>query len=443
MCLSVYQAKPYVELKHPEWAESAVIYQVNIRHFTKEGTFEAFRAHLPRLKDLGVDILWLMPIHPIGELNRKGSLGSPYAVKDYYAVNAEFGTAEDLHRLINDIHALGMFVILDWVANHSAWDNSLTQSHPEWYSKNKQGNFQPTPWYDWDDIIEFDYTNPGLRQYMTEAMKYWVINYDIDGFRCDVAGFVPTDFWNQVRFELDMIKPVFMLAEWESRDLHQKAFDMTYGWNLWDKLLAVANGRGYNRHAFPVLVEYMAHDVKTFPRDAYRMLFTDNHDKNAWEGNQYLNFADALGVATVMTVLANGMPLVYSGQEAGLDRSLAFFDKDFIEWKPHPNAELYRTLFSLKHKNRALRNGQRGGEMIRIPNSGDKILSFYRESDGDRAVAILNFSDKRQMLKLQCDGIEGIYIDWFSQRSYQLEISHQVEIEPWGYIVLSQHKIDN
>ena len=306
MCLSVYQAKPYVELKHPEWAESAVIYQVNIRHFTKEGTFEAFRAHLPRLKDLGVDILWLMPIHPIGELNRKGSLGSPYAVKDYYAVNAEFGTAEDLQKLINDIHALGMFVILDWVANHSAWDNSLTQSHPEWYSKNKQGNFQPTPWYDWDDIIEFDYTNPGLRQYMTEAMKYWVINYDIDGFRCDVAGFVPTDFWNQVRFELDMIKPVFMLAEWESRDLHQKAFDMTYGWNLWDKLLAVANGRGYNRHAFPALVEYMAHDVKTFPRDAYRMLFTDNHDKNAWEGNQYLNFADALGVATVMTVLANG-----------------------------------------------------------------------------------------------------------------------------------------
>ncbi|MDG2917023.1 alpha-amylase family glycosyl hydrolase [Bisgaard Taxon 10/6] len=443
MCLSVYQAKPYVELKHPEWAESAVIYQVNIRHFTKEGTFEAFRAHLPRLKDLGVDILWLMPIHPIGELNRKGSLGSPYAVKDYYAVNAEFGTAEDLRKLINDIHALGMFVILDWVANHSAWDNPLTQSHPEWYSKNKQGNFQPTPWYDWDDIIEFDYTNSGLRQYMTEAMKYWVINYGIDGFRCDVAGFVPTDFWNQVRFELDMIKPVFMLAEWESRDLHQKAFDMTYGWNLWDKLLAVANGRGYNQHAFPALVEYMAHDVKTFPRDAYRMLFTDNHDKNAWEGNQYLNFADALGVATVMTVLANGMPLVYSGQEAGLDRSLAFFDKDFIEWKPHPNAELYRTLFSLKHKNRALRNGQRGGEMIRIPNSGDKILSFYRESDGDRAVAILNFSDKRQMLKLQCDGIEGIYIDWFSQRSYQLEISHQVEIEPWGYIVLSQHKIDN
>lgn len=278
---------------------------------------------------------------------------------------------------------------------------------------------------------------------MTEAMKYWVKNYDIDGFRCDVAGFVPTDFWNQVRLELDAIKPVFMLAEWESRDLHQKAFDMTYGWDLWNKLLAVANGRGYNDQAFPALIEYMAHDVKTFPRNAYRMLFTDNHDKNAWEGNQYENFADALEVATVMTVLANGMPLVYNGQEAGLDRSLAFFDKDLIEWKPHNNGELYRMLFSLKHKNLALRNGLRGGEMIRIPNSGEKILSFYRESDGDRAVAILNFSNKKQMLKLQCDGIEGIYINWFSQRSYQLEISHQVEIDPWGYIVLSQHKINN
>ena len=428
-----YQPQPYVQLKHPAWAESAVIYQVNLRQFTPEGTFNAFKAHLPRIKALGIDIIWLMPIHPIGIKNRKGSLGSPYSVQDYYGVNPEFGTLEDFKTLVNEIHHLGMYVILDWVANHSAWDNPLTTDHPEWYSKNKCGNFQPTPWYDWDDIIEFDYDQPGLRQYMTEAMKYWVGETDIDGYRCDVAGFVPTDFWNNVRRELDVIKPVFMLAEWESRDLHQKAFDMTYGWYLWDRLIAVAKGQGFHS-----LIEYMAHDVKTFPRDAYRMLFTENHDKNAWEGNQYLNFGDALSAATVMTVVANGMPLVYGGQEAGLARSLKFFDRDTIEWQAHSNTQLYQTLFALKHRNLALRNGKNGGEMIRLNNNGDKVLSFYRESDGHRVVAVINFSDKKTSFSLQCTDISGLYTDWFKQQDYTLADSAELELEPWGYLVLSR-----
>ncbi|MBN6065702.1 alpha-glucosidase C-terminal domain-containing protein [Aggregatibacter actinomycetemcomitans] len=427
-----YQPQPFVEINHPEWAESAVIYQVNLRQFTPEGTFDAFKAHLPRLKALGVDILWLMPIHPIGLKNRKGSLGSPYAVQDYYGVNPEFGTLADFKALVAEIHRLGMYVILDWVANHSAWDNPLAVQHPDWYSKNKDGNFQPTPWYDWDDIIEFDYDNAQLRQYMTEAMKHWVRETDIDGFRCDVAGFVPTDFWNNVRRELDDIKPVFMLAEWESRDLHQKAFDMTYNWSLWDKLTAVAKGNGF--HA---LVEYMAHDVKTFPRDGYRMNFTDNHDKNAWEGTQYSNFGDALSAATVMTVVANGMPLVYSGQEAGLDRSLKFFDRDTIQWREHPNAQLYQSLFALKHQNKALRNGKRGGQMIRITNDGNKVLSFYRESDGHRVVAIINFNAEPVRVKLACDGIGGEYTDWFKGQNYSLANSAEIELNGWGYLVLS------
>ena len=428
-----YQPQPYVQLKHPDWAESAVIYQVNIRQFTPEGTFNAFKAHLPRIKALGADILWLMPIHPIGAEKRKGGLGSPYAVQDFYGVNPEFGSLQDLKALVREIHRLGMYVILDWVANHSAWDNPLTKSHPEWYLKDKQGNIQPTPWYDWDDIIEFDYDQPGLRQYMTEAMKYWVGETDIDGYRCDVAGFVPTDFWNNVRRELDVIKPVFMLAEWESRDLHQKAFDMTYGWYLWDRLIAVAKGQGFHS-----LIEYMAHDVKTFPRDAYRMLFTENHDKNAWEGNQYLNFGDALSAATVMTVVANGMPLVYGGQEAGLARSLKFFDRDTIEWQAHSNTQLYQTLFALKHRNLALRNGKNGGEMIRLNNNGDKVLSFYRESDGHRVVAVINFSDKKTSFSLQCTDISGLYTDWFKQQDYTLADSAELELEPWGYLVLSR-----
>ena len=195
-----------------------------------EGTFKAAQEQLPRLQAMGVDILWLMPIHPIGEKNRKGTLGSPYSVKDYFGVNPEFGTEQDFRDFVTAAHELGMKVILDWVANHSAWDNPLVDEHPEWYSRDWKGDFHPTPWWDWSDIIDFDYSQPGIRQYMTEAMTYWVSEFDVDGYRCDVAGYVPLDFWNNVRKELDAIKPVFMLAEWEERDLHREAFDMTYGW---------------------------------------------------------------------------------------------------------------------------------------------------------------------------------------------------------------------
>ena len=257
---------------------------------------------------------------------------------------------------------MGMHVILDWVANHSSWDNKLVTEHPEWYTKTIEGNFQPTPWYDWEDIIDFDYNQPGLRKYMTDALKYWVKEANIDGYRCDVAGFIPVEFWDNVRAELDNIKPVFMLAEWESRDLHKKAFDMTYSWSLWDKMRDVTTG-GKNIGG---LVEYMAHHVSTFPRDGYRMTFTDNHDKNSWEGNQVSNFGPGLEACMVLCSTIDGMPLIYSGQEAGLARSLAFFEKDLIEWKKHPYAEMYKKLFALKHQNHALWNGEKGGEMVRI-----------------------------------------------------------------------------
>ncbi|MBO6201684.1 MAG: alpha-amylase, partial [Chryseobacterium sp.] len=281
-----YQPKPYVELKHPEWSKNATIYEVNIRQYTKEGTFKAFEKHLPRLKKMGVDILWLMPIHPIGEEHRKGKLGSYYSVKDFKGVNPDFGTLKDFKTLVDKIHSMGMYVIIDWVGNHSAWDNPLTKEHPDWYTKSREGNFQPTPWYDWDDVIDFDYNNPDFREYMTGALKYWVKEANIDGYRCDVAGFIPVDFWDNAREEMDAIKPVFMLAEWESRDLYKKSFDATYSWSLWDKLkLATTGGKGAG-----ALYEYMAHDVGSFPLDSYRMLFTDNHDKNSWEGNQFSNF---------------------------------------------------------------------------------------------------------------------------------------------------------
>ncbi|MBK7338819.1 MAG: alpha-amylase, partial [Saprospirales bacterium] len=406
-----YQPKKYVELSHPEWSKNATIYEVNIRQFTPEGNFKAFEAHLPRLKELGIDILWLMPIHPIGEKNRKGGMGSYYSVKDYYGVNPEFGTLEEFKALVNKIHDMGMYVILDWVANHSAWDNPLVEQHPEWYTKTLEGEFQPTPWYDWEDIIDFDYNQPGIRKYMTEALAYWVRETNIDGYRCDVAGFMPVDFWETARAELDRIKPVFMLAEWESRDLHKRAFDMTYSWSLWDKMHGVTTG-GKPIHG---LVEYMAHHVSTFPEDGYRMTFTDNHDKNSWEGNQYSNFGEGLEACMVMASLVSGMPLVYSGQEAGLDRSLAFFEKDLIEWKEHRNAEIYKKLFALKHDNQALWNGASGGEMVRIySDKMEQIISFSREKNGDKVIALLNFSAQPVRAKLRSKHHAGVYTDWFS-----------------------------
>ena len=430
---SAYQPKPYVQLQHPDWSKNSTIYEVNIRQYTPEGTFKAFESHLPRLKAMGVDIIWLMPIHPIGVKNRKGTLGSYYSVKDYMAVNPEFGTIDDFKSLIKKIHASGMHVIIDWVANHSAWDNKLVTEHPEWYSKNNEGNFQPTPWYDWDDIIDFDYEQPELRKYMTEALKFWVDETDIDGYRCDVAGFIPVDFWDNVRVELEAIKPVFMLAEWEDRDMLKNAFDMTYAWTLWNKLREIA------KEGKPVggLIEYMAHDVSTFPRDGYKMTFTDNHDKNSWEGNQYSNFGPALETCIVFAATVNGMPLVYSGQEAGLDRSLRFFDKDTIIWKNHRNEQLYTQLFDLKHKNQALWNGKHGGQMVRVYNdSQDKIISFYREMNENKVLPIFNFSNETVNVTLNTKFAADTYTELFSKKTYKLQGNDPIELPAWGYIVL-------
>ena len=220
-----YQPKKYVEIQNPEWVKNATIYELNIRQFSSEGTFKAVEKQLPRLKKMGIDIIWLMPVQPIGVKNRKGTLGSYYSVKDYLGVNPEFGSKKDFQDLVNAIHKEGMYVILDWVANHSSWDNDLVKKHPDWYIKSREGKFQSTPWRDYDDIIDFDYSQPGLRKYMTDALKFWVKEYGIDGYRCDVASFMPLEFWENARKELDEIKPIFMLAEAEDKELHRKAFD--------------------------------------------------------------------------------------------------------------------------------------------------------------------------------------------------------------------------
>ena len=430
--LNPYQPIPYVRIEHPEWSKNATIYQINTRHFTAEGTFRAAETHMERLKTLGVDIVWLMPIHEIGSANRKGSLGSPYAVKDYYSVNPEFGSLEDLKHFVRVAHEHGMHVILDWIANHTAWDNVLVEQHPEWYARDWKGDFHPTPWWDWLDIIDLDYQQPGLRKYMTDAMKYWVAEADVDGYRCDVAGFVPTDFWNAVRKELDAIKPVFMLAEWESRDLHAESFDMTYAWSWYDAVHHIAMGKT----DLSSLYVYYAWNEKAYPRNVMRMTFVSNHDKNAWEGTEFEQFGAGLEAAIVLSVVGEGMPLIYNGQEAGNAKRLEFFEKDPIEWKEHPIGDLYQKLFKLKKQNTALWNAKWGATMVHVPNSiSTKVFSFVRHNERDKVFAVLNFSDKPQTVTFGESLFHGVYTDYFGKQSIELAGSTQLTLEPWGYRV--------
>ncbi|MEL7518391.1 MAG: alpha-amylase family glycosyl hydrolase, partial [Pseudomonadota bacterium] len=277
---SSYEPEPYVEVAAPEWSADSTIYQMNTRQFTAEGTFKAAKEQLPRLAEMGVEIIWLMPIHPIGEEQRKGSMGSPYAVKDYRAVNPDLGTEDEFRAFVDAAHELGLKVILDWVANHSAWDNPHVDTHPEWYTKTPEGDMMPPEGTDWSDVVDFDYSKAGLREYMTGSLTYWVREFDVDGYRADVAGYVPLDFWETARAELEAIKPVFMLAEWQTRDLHARAFNATYAWGwkeAMQKLVAEGSGAGAMRG-------YYAGQKTTWPHAAYRMVYTDNHDQNSWDG---------------------------------------------------------------------------------------------------------------------------------------------------------------
>lgn len=419
------------EVRHPEWSRNLSIYEVNLRQYSDEGTFTAFARHLPRLKEMGVGILWFMPIHPIGEKNRKGTLGSYYAVKDYMAVNPEFGALEDFRRVVAEAHEMGMYVILDWVANHTAWDNPLTQSHPEWYTKNEDGEFVP-PVPDWSDVIDLNYDQRGLWDYQMKALKYWVEQADIDGYRCDVAGMVPMAFWEEARAELQKLKPVFMLAEAEGPEFHEKAFDMTYAWDTHHLMNEIAQGRR-DVTSLDLLLE---HERETYPRSAYRMQFTSNHDENTWNGTVFERLGEAAEAFAVLTATMEGMPLVYSGQEAGLDKRLAFFEKDVIAWREHEFAELYTTLIHLKLENQALWNGEHGGALIPVRSSNEQaIFAFRRQAGSDRVFTVLNLSDTAKSATFSDSLPTGDFREVFSDDSVALGPDLVLDLEPWGYRV--------
>lgn len=422
------------ELIHPEWSKNANIYEVNIRQYSPEGTLKAFEAHLPRLKELGVDILWLMPIFPIGEEKRKGDLGSYYAVKDYQAVNPDLGSLEDFKSLVNKAHEMGMYIILDWVANHSAWDNQMITEHPDWYTRDSDGNFQP-PVADWSDVADLNYESRGLQKYMIESLKYWLEETDIDGYRCDVAGMVPVGFWNEARAELDKIKPVFMLAEDEGPQMHEAAFDMTYGWEFHHLMNQIAKGE-----ESPAKIHDYVKNAKTkYPSSAYRMHFTSNHDENSWNGTVFERMGKAHKVMAVIAFTLEGMPLIYSGQEAGMDKRLSFFGKDEIEWKEHEMAGLYKILLKLNHENEALWNGEYGGEVVRIHSSNDEaVFAFVREKNEDKVFVILNFSNEEQKVSLPSGPAPGVYTEVFTGEETTVRSGQQFTLPGWGYRVYSK-----
>jgi len=421
----------FQKVKHPEWSKNLSIYEINIRQYTPEGTFNAFAEHLPRLKELGTDILWLMPIHPIGEKNRKGTLGSYYSVKDYYGINPEFGTEEDFRNLIQKIHELDMYVIIDWVANHSAWDNEMISLRPEWYITNEQGEIVP-PVEDWSDVAGFNYDNKEMRSYMIDALKFWVRDFNIDGYRCDVAGMVPIEFWNRARYELDNIKPVFMLAEANEPELHEYAFDMTYAWDMHFLWNDIAQGK----KSVNDLVEQFEKEKAKYGSNDYRMYFTSNHDENTWKGTALERLGEALPVFTVLSATAPAMPLVYNGQEACLNKKLEFFEKDTINWeKDCLLDEIYKALFALKKKNPALWNGDFGGPMERIETTADdKIFAFSRIKDEHKVITILNLSDQEVKFELINELDAKGLTELFTKEGFTVSYS----LNAWGYKVFSK-----
>jgi len=421
-------------LNHPEWSINANLYEVNVRQFTKEGTFTAFSQHLERLNDLGVNILWFMPISPVGELNRKGTLGSYYSIQNYTAINPEFGTLDDFKAVVNKAHELGMYVIIDWVANHTSWDHVWTVSNPEYFVLDEEGNFT-APNDDWTDVLQLNYENPDLWDAMIAEMKYWVEEANIDGFRCDVAYMVPTEFWNRATKELMEIKTVFMLAEADSPELNISAFHSGYGWHLHHVMNSIAQGK---MDVSEVDKYFFEDNQGNYPKGAYKIYFTSNHDENSWKGSEFERMGDAAELFGVLSATVPGMFLMYNGQEAGLDRRLEFFEKDEIDWSDLSYTDFYEPLLKLNNRNKALWNGLAGGPIVRIKTDCDeKVFAFMREKDDNKVVVILNMSDQEIKFSLEGELFKGNYTELFTQQPYSLE-SGELNMLPWGYLVLEK-----
>lgn len=420
-----------------EWKHTANIYEVNVRQYTKEGTFKAFEKELPRLKEMGIKVLWFMPITPIAQEQKKGSMGSPYAAQDYTSINPEFGTLQDFKDLVNEAHNQGFKVIIDWVANHTGWDHVWTKSHPEYYLHDADGSFHKASGM--DDIIELDYKNQEMRMAMIDAMKFWVKETNIDGFRCDLASWVEVDFWEQARPEVEKLKPLFFIGEYDELENpdYGKVFDASYSWK-WMHLTEDFYKKNLPLSDLTDLLKQYA--AIQYP--SMRAWFTSNHDENSWNGTEYEKYGDMAKALAVFSITWDGIPLMYSGQELPMKaKRLEFFEKDPIPWDgTYQMAEFYKKLLTLKSNHPALRGGDVNVKTILIQNTApDKIFTYLRKNGDKEVLVILNLSKEANLnFNLTDSNISGIYRSVFSDLKTDLTTQKSFTLQPYEYIVFEK-----
>jgi glycosidase len=416
---------------HPSWIMQGNIYEVNVRQYTAEGTFTAFAKHLDRLKDMGVQTLWFMPIHPIGKTERKGSLGSYYAISDYTAINPEFGNMDDWKALVKQAHEKGLKVIIDWVPNHTGADHYWLEKHPGFYVRDSSG--KAVSQFDWTDTRKLNFQNAELRDTMISQMKYWVTETGIDGFRCDYAVGPSRSFWTDCIKELKSTKNLFMLAEADSAWLHEVGFDATYAWPEFNMMKLIAAGK---RNA-AAMDSVIGRTDTSLRKNAIRVFFTSNHDENSWNkadfetmpGNSHAPFA------VLTQTMKRAIPLVYSGQEEPVLRAIKFFDKDTITFAKYGRGEFYKKLLTLRKSNIAL--SANAGFIRLVTKMDDKVYAYAREMNGKKVVVILNLSDVAQSFTIDNALVQGTATEIFTGKKETIEAGKTFSMVPWGYLVYS------
>ncbi|MFI5154586.1 MAG: alpha-amylase family glycosyl hydrolase [Chitinophagales bacterium] len=418
------------------WTHDSNIYEVNLRQYTREGTCNAFERELPRLRDMGVEVLWFMPITPISVEKRLGSLGSYYSCSDYTSINPEFGSLDDFRRLVSAAHRIGLKVIIDWVANHTGWDHRWTREFPAYYKQNDNGQFYDA--HGWEDVIDLDFANPDLRKAMIAAMLFWVEETDIDGFRCDMAMLVPLDFWKEARVFLDAKKKLFWFAECEEVPYHQ-VFDASYAWRLLHKMEAFWR----KESGIPELISDLQYYQKEFPPTALHAFFTSNHDENSHSGTEFERMGDAAMPFAVLCCTWSGIPLIYSGQEMPSRKRLKFFDKDQIDWTRHCELHsFYKNLLGLRKRNKSLRAGDPAVKTKICKKANEKqIFSFTRKGYGSGILVILNLSSDQASFVFNEEGFDGHYLNIFSGESENISRGFRTQLAAWDFRVFEKQML--
>ncbi|MCX8532833.1 alpha-amylase family glycosyl hydrolase [Chryseobacterium luquanense] len=417
-----------------DWKHTTNIYEVNVRQYTKEGTFRAFEKEMPRLKNMGVKTLWFMPITPIAQQNKKGSLGSPYASSDFTSINPEFGTMDDFIHLVNKAHRLGLKVIIDWVANHTGWDHVWTKTNPEFYLQ-ENDTFKMASGM--DDIIELDYQNKEMRQKMIDAMKFWIEKTDIDGFRCDLASWVEVDFWQEARPEVEKIKPLFWIGEFDELESPEygKVFDASYSWKWMHKSADFYK----NNEPISELVDLLK-KYSQIGDSSMRAWFTTNHDENSWNGTEYEKYGDITKPMAIFSATWNGIPLLYSGQELPNVKRLEFFEKDPIEWTNNCEmADFYKTLLDLKSSNPALRGGDSNIVTYLLnTSSNDKIFAYIRKNKWDEVLVVLNFSKENVEFTIEDENVSGVFKNVYDKKKRDFSNNKNFSFKVSDYAVFEK-----